>query len=405
MILGGNFCGNIGDLFIVEAVTTFFAEQYPNLQIDIYPYPIRNDKFVSLPFATRHSKNTNVCEPASRLRGSVDALMRSHPIVEQVVSRYYYGWLGHLVRTIGQKPINTSYDLAVVLSGEMDTPYSQLDVHSYLRDFEVRRKSVIYGPVSISEKPQHEHFLRARFSEIEKVAIRDPVTLKRLQAQGLKNTQLIPDGAFLAASPVINRTKESLKGAIAVCLHARWYQQRNLTALVEAICEAAEQRDSTVTFYCTHPKEDYQLMLKLTNIVKPIHNANVTCPTSTQELQTICESSDLVISDRLHGLLIALISGCNILPLATRNKVKGYCEYLQIDDYLTGIETGEKIQEKINLILDNYSTQRETQRRFVMESSNKVKGYYRASIESALSSNEQEQNYDPRDNQLDCIGP
>jgi polysaccharide pyruvyl transferase WcaK-like protein len=408
MILGGNFCGNIGDLFIIEAVTHFFSKQYPNLEVDIFPYPIRHDKFVGLPFATKHPYNINVCEPASRLRGSVDVLMRRHPMIETLVSRYYYGFLGHLVRTVGRKPINKSYHLAVVLGGEMDTPYSQLDVHSYLREFNIPRKNIIYGPISISDKPQHNHFLRARFSEVENIAIRDPGTLKRLQAQDLKNIQLIPDCAFLAADPEINRTQEKLKGRIGVCLHARWFQQKDLTTTVEAICEIANQRKSTVTFYCTHPKEDYQLMLKLIDMVKPLDHAEVICPTNTEELHTLCESFDLVISDRLHGLLIALIFGCNILPLATRDKVRGYCEYLQINNYLTGHETREDIQEKIQLVLDDYSAQRETQRRFVMESSNKVRDYYRSSIESAFSKNthprENEQNHCTRANQHGGIG-
>ena len=384
MLLAGNFCGNLGDIFIFESVVEFIIQQFPDAQIDVYPYPIRHDHFVSLPIAIKHKKSVTFKEPIYRLRGSVDALMREHPLLERTISKHYFKPFLKIVRSDIPEKTLPKYDHLVIVGGEMDIPYSQLDVHAYIRKNTNLSSNITYGPVSIPNVPRYHDFLKQRFSEVKHAAIRDPLSLERLNSMGIHNVSLVPDCAFLNFSDKNLRCNEPLKNHIGVCLHTRWGYIPQLDEYVNNIIEAASKNQSKLHFFCTHPREDATLMKRLSYMLQGTKDVEISVPSSTLDLHNIYNSVDMVISDRLHGILIGLLSGCNILPLATRDKVKGYCTYLGLKEQLTGDENATEISDEIQTIRTNHLQLRNQHAEFMQTASTEVKTYYLNSINNSL---------------------
>ena len=46
-VLASNFSGNVGDLFILRAVTNFIHRECKDVELDVFPYPSRFDRRVA----------------------------------------------------------------------------------------------------------------------------------------------------------------------------------------------------------------------------------------------------------------------------------------------------------------------------------------------------------------------
>ena len=75
-----------------------------------------------------------------------------------------------------------------------------------------------------------------------------------------------------------------------------------------------------------------------------------------------------------------------ILPLATRDKIRGYCSYLNLEDQLNGNETQKEMQQLIENIKSNYQGRRESHLEFMRQASSEVSQYYIDSISRSIES-------------------
>ncbi len=378
MLLAANFGGNVGDLFIYEAVANFIHQQLPQAETHVYPYPLRNDQFVALPAVLQSGLNSNIKikPPLFALRKSVDHYMRSRPFLEKLIINNYFSPLMSCIKKSSSTDIQ--YDHIVSVGGEMDIPYSLLDIHSYLNAMKKPLKNIIYGPISLKIKPQHIPFLKQCFADVDEIAIRDPRTFKNLKNIGIENIKLVPDCAFLAYKG--EQSQSSWKGYIGLCLHSRWAHQKHFNDYIKGFSDAAKKLDSKLILFVTNIREDHLLVTKLMDLVHTSDNIEITLPTSTKELQKLYQKTDLVISDRLHGILIGMISGCNVLPIATRDKIKGYCEYLKLSNFLTGEENNQELYQKMEKAKNNHNTLKKSIAEFASSASSEVKSYYTARL-------------------------
>ena len=378
LLLSSNFCGNVGDLFIFESVCNFLLKNSGDVRIEVHPYPIRYDPFVALPTINKYEGRVEIVKPAFRIRKSIDHLMRRFHLVEKVVTNIYFCNYFNVFRVTRSLPFpgKHKYDQIIVVGGEMDAPFSLLDVHSYLNTFQVPVKRIIYGPISLNPKKHHEKFIRERFKEVQEFAVRDPLSLKKLNDIGINNNVLIPDCAFLSFDKNKFNIRVSTHKKIGLCLHSRWGHIVELKEFVSKISKACLEIGCEIVFFVTNVKEDYVLFNEMQKIISDFENIKIALPTTVEQLNTMYSTLDIVISDRLHGLLIGMLNGCVILPLATRQKVRGYCQYLNLNTNLNGNETQDELIAIISEIYNSIRFHREHLLCFMEEANKDVSTYY-----------------------------
>ena len=148
---------------------------------------------------------------------------------------------------------------------------------------------------------------------MEKIGIRDPKTQQYLVSNGFNNTQLVPDCAFLSwRGPSANRLNRK---RIGLCLHTSWAGKfDHACRIVDQAISASKALESELIIYPTHTYEDYQLFKHLVDKYRNTPGLSFTFPNTSSEFIELSRSLDLVISDRLHALLVGMLHGANIYP-------------------------------------------------------------------------------------------
>jgi polysaccharide pyruvyl transferase WcaK-like protein len=333
-ILGVNYVGNVGDLYILDSILNYLSKYERNISIDIFPYPLKFDKKIAAFELFESRFNINIVEPPFAIYKALDHLARKFPLVENITKKLYFSYIGKILRSKSNENINC-YDYVISVGGEMDIPYSLLDIHSYIKStmFSPSTK-LIYGPISITPNRKNIKFLIERFKEVNiNVGIRDPKSKDWLSTIGIHNTQLVPDCAFLSWQ---QQAKVKEKKAIGVCLHASWFGKlEKAKELIMATQHVAINADKKLIVFCTNIYEDYELMVALKKYFKNDTSIEFIIPKTSQDLVNLVRNFELIISDRLHALLSGMINGANILPLSTRHKVVGYCNYVGLTNYIS----------------------------------------------------------------------
>jgi len=385
LLLAANFCGNVGDLFIFEAVCDFLIKKSEDITIDVYPYPLKYDSFVALPSIVKYQGRVEIIDSVFKLRREADHQMRKYPLLKKFITYNYFNRLTKPFRVSGNFLKKNEYQHVVVVGGEMDLPFSLLDVHAHMRSLGMSMPiaNVTYGPISIVPNKTYNKFLKMRFSEVKQFAVRDPLTLNKLNEMGILNNQLVPDCAFLAFNEQAYEIRHGVTKKIGLCLHSRWGFSEKLYDFVNACSRAALKAGSELVFFVTNLKEDEALVKKMIRISAANENIKMVLPTSVVELENMYAGLDIVISDRLHGMLIGMLNGCVVVPLATRDKVKGYCRYLNIDKYLEGGESAKDVIEMISSVYNSIDSERLRLKSFMEDAHHKVAEYYLNSLDKS----------------------
>lgn len=334
-IVASNFSGNVGDLYILRSIVDFISQNIPAAQLDVFPYPIRFNRRVACAEQINLPTSVNIRPHRFAIHGFLDHWCRRYHFLEKFVAMTYFSKFGKFFRSINLPLKTQDYDAIVSAGGEMDTPYSFFDIHDYIKNITNNSKKIIvYGPISLAYKPVYLTFLRKVFPDVEKIGVRDPNTLKYLAGHGFKNTELVPDCAFLSwRGPSNNRLARKRLG---LCFHASWMGRfEHACRIVEQTMSAAANLDDQLIIYSTHTHEDYQLLRDLVKKYNDKDGVTFVFPNTSSDFINLSQSLDLVISDRLHALLVGMLHGANILPIKTRDKVIGYCEYLSLENTIS----------------------------------------------------------------------
>lgn len=364
LLLGANFCGNVGDLYILDSLYSFLVENGYD-RIDICPYPKQNNRRISQ--VNSNNKGVRLVEPKWALRSVVERLMRASPLLERVVSKVYFSSDSFLIKRVGADFDIDCYDRVIVLGGELDVPYSLLDTHSYLR--KINNTRLVYSPISVPFDKSKVRFLRERFSEVEEVAVRDPATFDWLVSNGINNIRLVPDTAFLSYR---QNQHASLSGSVGICLHSRWGYDLSIDGLVDGIVSSVIGQGGAIVFFATNLDEDYRVVEKLKDRYLGVFGVSFELPESIDDLSAVVSGMDLIISDRLHAIIVSLIKGTSVLPLSTRSKVLGYCKYIGVDRPLQ-ITTSK---QEIARIIELATSEAINQRFFVERAHQAVRSYF-----------------------------
>ena len=354
-VLAVNYVGNVGDLFILRSVLTFLNNKNSEIEIDVYPYPLRFDRRIASAELLESEFEYTIKEPLFAIYKSIDNFSRRFNFIKKILLKSYFQRFGKVFRSLTTKKLSKKYDLVISVGGEMDIPYSLFDIHDYIRSNIVSDSTqLIYGPISITPNNENISFLKDRFKETKSnIFIRDPNSLKWLNKIGVSNVELVPDCAFLSWK---EETEILERKSIGICLHSSW--QANFDKAIEIIessLSIAEEYEQSVILYCTHLNEDYKVMNFLKTKYANAKNIQFIIPKTSLEFISLSESCELIISDRLHAILVGLIHGAKILPLATRHKVKGYCDYIGLDNFIQKSDSENSIENSIRAVLDDQS--------------------------------------------------
>jgi polysaccharide pyruvyl transferase WcaK-like protein len=348
-ILAANFYGNVGDLYILNAVSNFLGKEFAGVQMDVYPNSWRFDRRVACGERINLAPGVTIQAPRFAIYRRLLHCARSWRWAEWFLSKFYLSALGGVFRSVNAGADMPAYDAIVSVGGEMDTPYSFLDIQPYLKEMLAKRAlPVVYGPISLQPKLNYINFYKKIFSSVEMIAIRDPKSMNWLGTNGISNTRLVPDCAFLNWTGGFSDRGDRNK--IGICLHPSWLNNIGYAFnIIERAISAAKKMDCGVVFFPTHAQEDYFLYSLLLERYRDRAGVEFSFPTTSDDLIKLSRSLSLVISDRLHALLVGMLQGANILPILSRHKVVGYYEYVGLE-HAVGLKDGyDLIESKIIL--------------------------------------------------------
>jgi hypothetical protein len=377
-VLGANFGGNVGDLFLFHSVVQFLVDE-TDCDILVYPYPLRYDVSFALPAVLPFRSRVSIHEPLFALYRSLDHLMRGRRQLKRFVAKSYFRKWGHWFRSRSARETSPPVDAVVVMGGEQDVPFSFLDVHAYLRAWNVGADQLVYGPISVFPPDAYVAFLRDRFSEVARFLVRDPLSGEALEKCGIRNFEIVPDAAFLAFRgndlPRSSNTKR-----MGLCMHSRWVAAPEATGLVRSLAREAGRSGYKLVLFQTNVREDSALIRRL---LQDIPDVEYCLPVNLMEFLQVLNSVDIVISDRLHALLVGMISGTTILPIVTREKIRGYCRYLGVETAIHPQDGVDRSAEQLRVAIRAIESERQRLCLECGQLSSKTRDAFRARLVAA----------------------
>lgn len=197
-------------------------------------------------------------------------------------------------------------------------------------------------------------------------------------------------GVHVRAEYAQRAVPKNSNGNIGVCLHSRWGYVEGTEAYLQHICAFAKSKGRRVTFFVTNMHEDATLVYRIIQFKENNGTLDIELPRTVNELTAMLGGLDLVISDRLHAILISMIMGTTILPLATRDKLVGYCQYLELENYLDGKETAQILTQKLSELFENKANLDLKIASFVSNAYEGVSRYYLQSLAQSLGDSQME---------------
>jgi polysaccharide pyruvyl transferase WcaK-like protein len=331
LVLFGNFGGNLGDLFILEQTIRWLRAMFPTCAIDVSPLADRRSHLLEVDIAERHAG----VKIASPIFPAVPRLLRS----AAVNWPFTLAGLGPLVRAATKRDIDASglRDLAeaadAVLGiggGHWGGTFKSLAMLAGWEALAEFAEKTVLLPQSLPPRvaPYVAQRLPHSLAGVSQCFFRDPQSLDAARKLGMRNARLAPDSAFFdVPRDATRRAPPRSSPVIGLCLRA------NTAGLRECGWQAfartlAALRDGGAQLRCftTHLAEDRPIWERC------VAEQGVT-PAVTRGVEDVLaeiRAADLVVSDRLHVLILATLVGTPVIPVLTLQKVAGYAAHARI---------------------------------------------------------------------------
>jgi polysaccharide pyruvyl transferase WcaK-like protein len=330
-VLFGNFGGNLGDLFILEQTIRWLRAMFPACAIDVSPLADRRSHTLEADIAARHA-GVNIAPPIV-------------PAVPRLLQNAAGTWpftlsgLAPLVRAATKRDIDASglrhvaqaADAVLGIGGgHWGGNYKSLAMLAGWEALAEFAEKTVLLPQSLPTRVVSYVAQRLPHSlaGIPDCLFRDPQSFDAARKLGLRNARLAPDSAFFDvpradSRPVAPRSSP----VIGVCLRANTAGLRDCGWQAFARTLAA-LRDGGAQLRCftTHLAEDRPIWERC--VAEPGVAPAVT--RSVDDVLAELREADLVVSDRLHVLILATLVGTPVIPVLTLQKVAGYAAQAQI---------------------------------------------------------------------------
>lgn len=307
--------------------------------------------------------------------------MRSLRVPEEHVSRVTVHEIPKLVNGIPVMRLNATRRLIRLLRGAKSYSVIGADIMDgvYSPEQSVARMSSINCAVTMgvdsrilgfSWSPNAGSSAKSamrRLNSVARIYARDPESLKRLNADGITNAQLVADTVFsletLEESPILRKWVEVQRNA------NRKVAIFNASGLISRKIDLTEDYSYIVSFLVA---SNYSVMLLPhvirrgdddTDAIKPLSEAckelggevfAVTELLTPSQVKELVSQVDLVVTGRMHLAVLALSAAVPTVTFGTQGKVEGLYKLVNLDAFCVSPEpgAGTKTIEVINSIHD-----------------------------------------------------
>lgn len=336
-IILANCKGNVGDFAILDAMTRHILSKKPHHTIDIFPDPTlafseeNFKKFVSgMPCDKVQKKTLLSVKPCSKIN-KLRAVMKRVRLW-RAISHYFINLHSNKIRNALDR--FDLYDKVFIAGGGL---WGANELTKFGLVKALSEKSVpIYCYPFTAAAPMWQNSSRRTLHSVFSLFshppfVREKFTKERFQNKGIK-ARYAPDIAFYLQSRAreLPPAMTEYPNRVLFCLTrraplSRWHRRNMPTSALEAdlslsqIFSDLRTRDLPIDLISTCRIEDYDKTQKLAEL----HNLPSHYPETWQEFCRHAKSSSCLITNRLHGMILGILSGTPVLLIADTDKTKG----------------------------------------------------------------------------------
>ena len=365
-IILANCKGNIGDFAILHAMINHLSDRYPDSSIAVFPDP-------TVRFSPEYySDFQRMLDHHVDLSDDLSNLLPGRIITSaQRMGRKLSNWSsigGRLIsmhsRSVERKLTNLESYEAIFVAGGGLWGANEIMKFGLIRALAAREISVGVYPFTAAWpmwKHNNEKTIFDFFSSFEsKIYVREDLTLGRLKDIGV-SAELMPDIAFYLSKKIQNIESAAERNPDRVLLsHTKRIMPNsaqlrkvggasNLEKSVHTseVLEELLSRRVPVELITTCASEDGREVIRLARR----YSIPYWMPRTWQEFCSELKSSSCLVTNRLHGAILGIISETPILLIKDSDKVKGFNmshPELASEDAISNVSS-----DRIKYLIDN----------------------------------------------------
>lgn len=293
-----------------------------------------------------HFKLTSVFEDLTRTSSLPEPLIRGTPKYKKKRLRFisYFAWIFRNFRRVFKATV-VDFDFAIIGGGQLilSNSYFPIAFFTWVFFLKLFNKKIVVFSVGVAERFNSlDHFL---FSFALKMA--DSIFVRDLESQlklinnfGISNVKIMPDVAYyLKERSVLNNKINSTKAIVGIVdyeVYARYVDELKIELLTEAdymyswsniISELSRHYEQVGLVYTTstdyHQSQRFYDYLKENHIQGKIQLESIA---SLENFIEILKESDLIVSGRMHGLILGQVFNCKIRPWVISLKIHNFID-------------------------------------------------------------------------------
>jgi len=323
-ILFANLKGNIGDFAIFHAMLQDISMKYPGYDIDIFPhgyYDIDGDRYAA--FASR-------CDIPFHLAGKTyfdevrhglrEHLARSIGLWPKLQAQHISGLAD---RVAGDASKFADYEAIFIAGGEhWGGTKGGISMFGTLSAIHRHNTEIYAYPFSVN--PRIVRFnstgaLRRYFDKIQRpLVVRDASSKKVLEKTGVSS--LLGSDCVYSLHNVAKQIAPKDERNPSRIILAVTGSKRHFAPDLRAGLECLRGVDREITLLTTCAFEDEHHCAALAREFNIAYHAPLTWQDAVAEMK----ASALVVTNRLHGLILGVLAGVPLLPVTNRSKAKSF---------------------------------------------------------------------------------
>jgi polysaccharide pyruvyl transferase CsaB len=206
-----------------------------------------------------------------------------------------------------------------------------------------RKIALVANSIGKISSPTKREKLSKQLAKVDFFSLRDEVSLKRLVELGIPKYKLnlATDAAFLLPKP----RKGKVKRQILVALHGKNTTKRELNQVRKLTKELKDFEFKYIAMQAGHDDDGYlagKLNLSLLDLKEP------------DALISEIKNSQLIITSRLHGAILAILTRTPLVATGRRSKVKNFLSKANLDQLYLQTFGSFKLREVVVETLSNH---------------------------------------------------
>lgn len=231
------------------------------------------------------------------------------------------------------------YDLVVIGGGQLlNSNYVfPLAMFLWVNLFELFNDSkiIIFGVGAVRNYNRFDKFLYSNaLKKVDKIYMRDYESIKILSEVFNQNASYVPDVAFcinkLKSEEIVNKRNEVLIGLTDYNRYKKYYNDKGRDEYYleweKIILHYVDKKYNVKFFYTTVGDLTEAINMQKTILNKYKTYIDIIEVNNLDELINAISHAAVVVSPRMHALIIAYVYGCDVIPFIMSDKIKVFKE-------------------------------------------------------------------------------